>query len=453
MALLEASQSPVPSSPRSILTPILTSPAQPSPRPSAMSAAMQKRFSTYSVHSNSSTTQAHNSRPQSMAFPHFHSSLSYALVRDFAYPPFHPLHYGPSPDESSGATTPSSDAHTRQSDPAPSWEEPKAKWPGNWISTSDQQLPGTKFGEKDGPPWSDDEDIQSPVVTSVRHRKSRRPDERRGSYTATNGDGSETYYVSERDETAGGPGGEFITYPASQQHPNIASLAGGEPTGRKRDSNFAVTLPSRTYDEHSPARSTSQEEHYPSSSPEDWDTDDSRYSRDYSFTIVSPDEEFHGKAVALFDFARESQNELPLAEGQIILVSYRTGKGWLVAQDPLTGESGLVPEDYVRLLRDIEGGWNGLMNGITDPDESRTPTQETAGGAHHGDSSNYTPVVSTFSTSRADFKEPWSRDKIASPSINTPTEYSKRIGEDLRAHKLDENELPKKPDRTSKGAA
>ncbi|PWW79122.1 hypothetical protein C7212DRAFT_153733, partial [Tuber magnatum] len=59
----------------------------------------------------------------------------------------------------------------------------------------------------------------------------------------------------------------------------------------------------------------------------------------------------HGKAVALFDFIRENENELPLVEGQVVWVSYRIGVGWLVAEDPKTGESGLVPEEYVRLLR------------------------------------------------------------------------------------------------------
>jgi hypothetical protein len=74
----------------------------------------------------------------------------------------------------------------------------------------------------------------------------------------------------------------------------------------------------------------------------------SRYARRYS--IISPDEEMHGKAVALYDFARENDHELPLVKGQVILVSYRHGQGWLVAQNPKSGESGLVPEEYVRLL-------------------------------------------------------------------------------------------------------
>ncbi|KAF1979279.1 hypothetical protein BU23DRAFT_367130, partial [Bimuria novae-zelandiae CBS 107.79] len=54
---------------------------------------------------------------------------------------------------------------------------------------------------------------------------------------------------------------------------------------------------------------------------------------------------------ALFDFTPKHYNELVLSEGQIILVSYRHKMGWLVAQDPKSGESGLVPEEYVRLLR------------------------------------------------------------------------------------------------------
>jgi hypothetical protein len=292
------------------------------------------------------------------------------------------------------------------------------------------------YGQKDGPPWSEDEDLQSPVVTSVRHRK--RADERGGSYPGTNGDGSETYYVGNVDEIANGPGGEFITYPPQAAAPSAPnSLSVGETT-RRRDSHFAATLPSRSYDDHSEPQSMT------SSSPDDhWEeVDDSRFSRDYQFTIVSPDEEMHGKAVALFDFARENENELPLSEGQIVLVSYRHGEGWLVAQDPKSGESGLIPEEYVRLLRDIEGGWNGLMNGAgqyavgspgdIDTSEAKTPTQETAGHSRKDSKEYYTPVVSTFSTSREDFKEPWGRDKITSPTANTPTGLSRRGSEELR---------------------
>jgi hypothetical protein len=64
---------------------------------------------------------------------------------------------------------------------------------------------------------------------------------------------------------------------------------------------------------------------------------DSRFSKDYRFAVGSPAEEMHGKAVALFDFIQENENELPLVEGQVVWVSYRHGMGWLVAEDPKTG--------------------------------------------------------------------------------------------------------------------
>jgi hypothetical protein len=416
---------------RSGLTPIVTSPGQPTRRPSA--ASNKNRLSAYSVRSNSSQTHASNSRPASTAFPHFHSHLDYTLVRDFAYPAFSPLHYGPQEGESE-ATTPLSEVHPRrQSDPAPSWDEPKAKWTGAW--TRIEKLPGMTYGQKDGPPWSDDEDIQSPVVSSVRHRK--HPDKRRVSHTGANGDGSEAYYLSNVDEIANRPGGSFVTYASPQGPSSQNSLAVAE-SNRRRDSHFAAILPSRSFDDHSEPQSLSS-----SSGDDNWDVDDSRYSRDYQFTIVSPDEEMHGKAVALFDFSRENENELPLSEGQIVLISYRHGEGWLVAQDPKSGESGLIPEEYVRLLRDIEGGWNGLMNGAgqyavgttatdIDTSEAKTPTQETAGHSRKDSKEYYTPVVSTFSTSREDFKEPWGRDKITSPSAVTPTGLSRRGSEEIK---------------------
>ncbi len=123
----------------------------------------------------------------------------------------------------------------------------------------------------------------------------------------------------------------------------------------------------------------------------------------------------HGKAVALFDFQRENENELPLVEGQVIWVSYRHGQGWLVAEDPKTHESGLVPEEYVRLLRDIQGGLHSLTGQVDvfSPGgaDSGTPTQADHGQpfshaatASNGNNSNgyQQPIVSTFSTSSKD---------------------------------------------------
>ncbi|PSN64959.1 hypothetical protein BS50DRAFT_601504 [Corynespora cassiicola Philippines] len=413
-----------PSANRTSLPPLVTSPPSKAKLERA-SSYVSKRLSTFS---NTSNSQSIRSRPQSTAFPIFHSSLPYTLVRDFAYGPLHPLFYGPLPEQPSDISTPASEVSRRLSDPPPvAWPDRGGWSAGNWESG--EQLPQTAYG--DGPPWSEDEDISSPVVTShARHKKHKSnvvdfdqtrgrrgfPEEhRRGSYSGTNGDGGQIYYVSDLSE-ANGPGGEYITYP-----PEHASSSLDVPEGAsRRDSHFATTLPPRAYaDDDGPPYDSDED----MSEPEDYIHDESRFSRDYQFTIASPDEEMHGKAVALFDFARENDNELPLVEGQVILVSYRHGQGWLVAQDPKTGESGLVPEEYVRLLRDIEGGWNGLMNGTAEETngnghegllspvsagpEARTPTQ--------ADHRAYTPVISTFSTSTKDL-EPYPKEKLDTPT-------------------------------------
>ncbi|KAF2176551.1 hypothetical protein K469DRAFT_698405 [Zopfia rhizophila CBS 207.26] len=439
-----------PNANRTSLPPLVTSPPSKAKLERA-SSYLNKRLSTFS---NTSNAQSIRSRPQSTAFPIFHSSLPYTLVRDFAYGPLHPLFYGPLPEQPSNISTPASEVSRRLSDPPPvAWHTDRGGWSAG-VWEPGEQLPQTAYG--DGPPWSEDEDIHSPVVTSVRHKKHKSnvvdfdqtrgrrgfPEhDRRGSYSGTNGDGSQIYYVSELNEAANGPGGEYITYPPLSQSQSIPSL--NVPTGEsRRDSHFATTLPQRAYaDAEGPPYDSDEE----MSEPEDYLNDESRFSRDYQFTIASPEEEMHGKAVALFDFARENDNELPLVEGQVILVSYRHGQGWLVAQDPKTGESGLVPEEYVRLLRDIEGGWNGLMNGNTTQDqnnglegllspvsagpEAKTPTQ--------ADHRPYTPVISTFSTSTKDL-EPYPKEMLGTPtnsegaSFSKPRETSKERAEGRR---------------------
>ncbi|KAF2029526.1 hypothetical protein EK21DRAFT_67541 [Setomelanomma holmii] len=410
---------------RTTLPPLVTSPPSRAKLERA-SSYLNKRLSTFSNTSN--TQQAMRSRPQSTAFPIFHSSLPYSLVRDFAYDPLHPLFYGPLPDQPSDISTPASEVSRRLSDPPPvAWRSDRGGWSaGSWDATG-EQLPQTSYA--DGPPYSEDEDISSPVVTShARHKKQKSntvnfdhtrgrrgfPEEqRRAPLVGVNGESSQSRAAADSND---GSASEYITYP-----PGSSSLSVPEGASR-RDSHFATLLPRRTYAEGETPAYDSDEE---MSEPEDYIQDDNRFSRDYQFTIASPDEEMHGKAVALFDFARENDNELPLIEGQVILVSYRHGQGWLVAQDPKTGESGLVPEEYVRLLRDIEGGWNGLMNGTlhsTEPNagpdsllspvsagpEAKTPTQ-----ADH--SSSYTPVISTFSTTHKDL-EPYPKEKLSTPT-------------------------------------
>ncbi|KAJ4164385.1 hypothetical protein LMH87_006061 [Akanthomyces muscarius] len=402
--------SPAPKASPSALPPLTTTTPTPtaSTRRSTLSRPMShvsrnrlSQFSTGSVPSKS--------RPESNAFPLFPSTLSYTLVRDFAYPYTNPLHYGPPPESSgppSGWTTPASESR-RLSDPPVAWDQRFSShfWGSEGLSRG-HDIPPIHCGDG-GPPYSEDEDLQSPVV-ATRHRKhkstasaggARRSqilnpsnyDSERGYYVGTGGDGREKYYVNQGGE-ANGPGGEFVTYPSDQSRHSRAYHF--DQAGRPHDEYVGSENAS------SPASSTFQ------------DADQSRYSRDYQFTITSPDEEFHGKAVALFDFARENENELPLVEGQIIWVSYRHGQGWLVAEDPKTQESGLVPEEYVRLLRDIEGGMNSLTGNLNDPMSSgndvSTPTQaehfnySQPTGSGSGTNGYHQPVVSMFSTSSKD---------------------------------------------------
>ncbi|SPO07644.1 related to Nap1p-binding protein [Cephalotrichum gorgonifer] len=412
--------SPASSASHTALPPLITSPPnRRSTLPRPVSHLSKHRLSQYSTGSAPS-----RSRPPSHIFPVYPSSLPYTLVRDFAYPATHQLHYGTPPEPSrppSGLTTPASE-HRRLSDPsALSWEG-KSGWDaGGWSYESSRNASGiAPIHLGDGPPWSEDEDLQSPVVSS-RHRKHKSSgsfgrhhhhhhhhhhhrdesnalnpenyDTERGFYVSAGGNGGQGYYVAQ-DAEANGPGGQYVTYPTDQA---------------THSASYPLDEQPRQFDQDGYGSDASS-----CSSPGHANEDQSRYSRDYQFTITSPDEEMHGKAVALYDFERESENELPLVEGQIILISYRHGEGWLVAQDPKTQESGLVPEAYVRLLRDIEGGMNSLSSvlgeGSTSPNDVSTPTQAEHSG-HYGhtptasNASNgyHQPVVSTFSTSSRDF--------------------------------------------------
>lgn len=402
-------------------------------------------MSSYSATSNPPQT---HSRPSSHAFPTFHSSLPYALVRDFAYPIINPFHYGP-PAESgneSGNSTPASDFQRRLSDPsAGSWEG-AAQWSaGPWGGDgffANQSLPSMAYG--DGPPYSEDEDLHSPVVVSSRHKKSKSSyanfgGQGRTSRNASNDSKEDASTRSSYDNgrgSAAGINGDDIRYGANGAggesgpfSPNSARNSLLAPhtytTPGHRDSHFATTLPNRSYmPEESQEDVGADSDDDSSELP--YHSRDSRYSKDYQFTIASPDEEMHGKAVALFNFERENENELPLVEGQVIWVSYRHGQGWLVAEDPKTRESGLVPEEYVRLLRDIEGVWNSLGGeGAGEASEEANIASPVSPGSDSGMAASAVevkrnshsnsapngrtsqedkrpPVVSTFSTSSKD---------------------------------------------------
>lgn len=55
-------------------------------------------------------------------------------------------------------------------------------------------------------------------------------------------------------------------------------------------------------------------------------------------------------AVALYPFVPENSNELSLVPDQLLIINYECGDGWLVAHDPETGETGLVPTEYIKML-------------------------------------------------------------------------------------------------------
>lgn len=334
------------------------------------------------------------------------SSLWSTQVRDFAYALNHPWHFGSPPDPSataSGQSTPGLDGSFNSPDVPQTPLALRTNWSEQTSDSAGLTLSATAYGdtiEDHGPPYSEDEDLRSPVVISSRARKDL--DDQRGYFTGTNGDGSESYYVSDPAEEAGGPGGVLETYNVEQARQSSHS----------RHISHSLD-PSNTYlhdydGQHLNVRQYGYDAH--------------RLSRDYSFTIASPDEEMHGKAVALFDFNPENDNELPLQEGQVIWVSYRNGQGWLVAEDPKSRETGLVPEEYVRLFKHIEAaGWHDLTGeegqdaafdptedgGITSPVTTITATPEEisdpvrkASTASNGDS--YPATQSSFSTSSKD---------------------------------------------------
>lgn len=55
-------------------------------------------------------------------------------------------------------------------------------------------------------------------------------------------------------------------------------------------------------------------------------------------------------AIALYPFVPENSNELSLVPDQILIINYECGDGWLVAHDPVSGQTGLVPSEYIRMI-------------------------------------------------------------------------------------------------------
>jgi len=157
---------------------------------------------------------------------------------------------------------------------------------------------------------------------------------------------------------------------------NAASLqppenGGGSASSRARaDSHFQTVLPNRSFPNSTsqcatqapPSSSQSHLLPQPPGTPFDPDTTMPLDTEKPSLppllhpreSLGPEDEELYaGRSLALYPFEPENSNELRLREGQVIMVSYRHGQGWLVAEDPESGEQGLVPEEYVRLLSEL----------------------------------------------------------------------------------------------------
>ncbi|KAL1915494.1 uncharacterized protein VTP21DRAFT_6618 [Calcarisporiella thermophila] len=67
-------------------------------------------------------------------------------------------------------------------------------------------------------------------------------------------------------------------------------------------------------------------------------------------SLVSEDSFCGQYARALYDFEAEFPQELGFCAGDILFIQYRQGEGWFVADHCDSGETGLVPENYVDLL-------------------------------------------------------------------------------------------------------
>ncbi|PVU91271.1 hypothetical protein BB560_000258 [Smittium megazygosporum] len=57
-----------------------------------------------------------------------------------------------------------------------------------------------------------------------------------------------------------------------------------------------------------------------------------------------------GKAEALYDFVGENEGELNFSKGDILILTRRNAGGWIVGYKG--DEIGLVPENFVKLLKD-----------------------------------------------------------------------------------------------------
>ncbi|QEU61021.1 Nbp2 [Kluyveromyces lactis] len=80
-------------------------------------------------------------------------------------------------------------------------------------------------------------------------------------------------------------------------------------------------------------------------------------------SVLLPDEYIVNKrAIAMYAFVPENDNELELKEGDVVYISYKHGQGWLVAENHDRSKTGLVPEEYVQLIEDDDEDNGGYEN-------------------------------------------------------------------------------------------
>lgn len=343
------------------------------------------------------TSPTDDDESSSLSFP---CSLSHprplffdTITRDFAYDPSHYLHHGPSDDDDDGGSghMPALEPHRSHSQARRSSDcgesstvntgiNSGAHWtPGIWggdgaIYEDMSPLPSTSFRtpSEERSSWNRQQNQQ--------HRKSRSYAD---VYSYERGRRRENSASKRGSFHGGGNDGAGYSDPAGREA--LRASRGMEPTGEdllddmyalsmrpRRDSHVAQqTLPSRSYHEDHRVATADMDSDLP------LDHEDTQEDHSPQRESLGPEDEelFAGPSLALYDFEPENDNELRIREKEIIMVSYRHGQGWLVAQNA-AGDAGLVPEAYVRLLSEMED-WEEVVE-----DHEEDDTQEDVDEEH-----------------------------------------------------------------------
>lgn len=353
------------------------------------------------------------------------------VLRDFAYSPSHYLHNGPTdideggPDHMQAPETRRSRSQLRRSSDSGesstvnSGINSGAHWtPGIWggdgaIYEDMSPLPSTSFhtsSEERRSSFHRQQNQQhrksrsyADVYSYERGRRREHSAAKRGSFLS-GGNGNESGHADPagREALRASRGIE----PSGDQdlEDDMYALSMQPSTRPRRDSHVAQqTLPSGSYHEERTSGFADTISDLP------LDHEDTQENHSPQRESLGPEDEelFAGPSLALYDFEPENDNELRIREKEIIMVSYRHGQGWLVAQNA-AGDAGLVPEAYVRLLSEMED-WEEVVS------EDR---EEEVDSAKDGDTANvqteenvqHSPEEDTDTRSH---KEHWKKEPLA----------------------------------------